>query len=121
MVSIHSIIEDEDVTHISFNLSKEEISTLIFAGISETTYDHTLIIPYPENEKDALFNLYDLQEASMDNNLSKESGYLYLQVGLQTAIIAGINTMNSQVGEDIDCMEEACGTTQDHPVHTDQD
>jgi hypothetical protein len=122
VVKVVSTVDEEDgIRNITFDLSPLEMSTLIFAGMTETTYDTSLISSYTRDIKKTMPNWDSFQEACTNNGVSEKDGYLYIQIGIQAAVIAGINTLNSQI-ELQEQGDDTCGlTTEDLLAPTDQD
>lgn len=101
MAKVQSIEENEEtgVTNITFDLSPDEMSILIFAGMSESEYDNSLINPYDGSIKETMPDYEHFKKACADNGVSEQDGYLYIQIGIQTAIVAGINAMSRHMDE----------------------
>jgi len=110
MVESTILQEDEDSTLMSFELSSEEITALIFAGMSEAEPNMSYIMTIAESGMSEDEHKL-LAKACADNELSLEEGYRYLQIGIQTALLRGINELvAASANEDLSDSCEHCST-----------
>lgn len=93
MVEVVNETTTGDITTLDISLQKDEMSALIFVGMSENTYNDALLFQYSEELLPEFLSPKDFKQACLDNSVSEKDGFLYLQVGIQTALIRGINSL----------------------------